>query len=101
MFALMHGNMVQLPFAFIAGFALAYVVIATDSIWYTIFIHMSNNSISVIQSFIFGDCEAELAILIPIFAFVLGIASTIIHFQKRVADTTCKKQNKYSDQSGG
>lgn len=85
MFALMHGNMVQLPFAFIAGFALAYVVIATDSIWPAIFIHMGNNSISVIQSFILEDYpEAELFILIPIFAFiVLGIASTIILFSKK------------------
>ena len=32
-FALMHGNMVQIPFAFIAGLAIGYAVIATGSMW--------------------------------------------------------------------
>lgn len=49
-FALMHGNLVQAPFAFIAGIGLGYAVIASGSLWTGILIHLLNNSISVIQT---------------------------------------------------
>lgn len=46
-FALMHGNMVQIPFAFIAGIAFGYIVIKTGTLWSSIIIHFINNSIAV------------------------------------------------------
>ena len=49
-FALMHGNLVQAPFAFIAGIGLGYAVIASGSLWTGILVHLLNNSISVIQT---------------------------------------------------
>jgi membrane protease YdiL (CAAX protease family) len=45
-FALMHGNLVQAPFALIAGFALSYFSIKTGTVWTGIAIHASNNLIS-------------------------------------------------------
>ncbi|MBQ7294590.1 MAG: CPBP family intramembrane metalloprotease [Clostridia bacterium] len=47
MFAAMHGNLVQAPFALIAGFAIGYFSIKTGSIWTGIAIHALNNGISV------------------------------------------------------
>lgn len=47
-FAIMHGNMVQIPFAFIAGLAFGYFVIRTKSLWTSITIHFLNNFYSVI-----------------------------------------------------
>lgn len=47
MFAAMHGNLVQAPFALIAGFAIGYFSIKTGSIWTGIVIHALNNGISV------------------------------------------------------
>lgn len=49
-FALAHGNMVQIPFAFIAGLALGYFQIATGSIWTGVAIHFLNNGIATVIS---------------------------------------------------
>ncbi len=54
-FAVLHGNMVQIPFAFIAGIALGYFCIKTKSIWTGVTIHFFNNLISVI----FSICSAD------------------------------------------
>lgn len=49
-FAILHGNMVQIPFAFIAGIALGYFCIKTKSIWTSVTIHFLNNLFSVIST---------------------------------------------------
>lgn len=49
-FAILHGNMVQIPFSFIAGIALGYFRVRTGSIWTSITIHFLNNLTSVIFS---------------------------------------------------
>ncbi len=49
-FALMHGNMLQIPVALIGGIALGYFAIATRSIWTSVAIHFVNNLIAVIIS---------------------------------------------------
>ena len=50
-FALMHGNLIQAPFALIAGFALGYLSIKTGTIWTGIAIHAANNFISTAISY--------------------------------------------------
>ncbi len=49
-FAILHGNMVQIPFAFIVGVALGYFCIKTNSIWTSVSIHFLNNLYSVIMT---------------------------------------------------
>lgn len=51
-FALMHGNMIQIPFAFVAGIALGYFAISTGSIWTSVAIHFCNNLFSIILTVI-------------------------------------------------
>ncbi len=51
-FALMHGNLIQIPFAFIAGIAIGYLVIATGSIWTGVLIHFCNNLYSVVIQYL-------------------------------------------------
>lgn len=51
-FALMHGNMQQIPFAFVAGIGLGYFAISTGSIWTGIAIHFSNNLFAVVINII-------------------------------------------------
>ena len=51
-FALMHGNMVQIPFAFVAGIALGYFAMSTGSLWTSIAIHFANNLFAVITTVI-------------------------------------------------
>ncbi len=50
-FALMHGNLVQAPFALIAGFGLGYLSVKTGTIWTGIAIHAGNNFISTAVSY--------------------------------------------------
>ncbi len=45
-FALLHGNMVQAPFALMVGFALGFLSVKTGTIWTAVIIHLLNNSIS-------------------------------------------------------
>ncbi len=54
-FAVLHGNLIQAPFAFIAGIGLGYAVCATDSIWTGVAIHFINNLYSVAVEFMMQD----------------------------------------------
>lgn len=47
LFGLMHGNFVQIPFAFCVGLVLGFVVVKTNSLLPSILIHFFNNAISV------------------------------------------------------
>ena len=51
-FALMHGNLVQIPFAFIAGISFGYYVAATGSIWVGVLAHFLNNAYSVVLNYL-------------------------------------------------
>lgn len=80
LFAALHGNMVQIPFAFIAGLALGYFAIITNSIWTSVAIHCLNNlSATVISIYYTNHSEDDMffyaiegAILIlGVIAFIL------------------------------
>lgn len=49
-FAVIHGNLAQIPFAFGMGLAFALVTVSTKSIWPAIVAHFLNNACSVILS---------------------------------------------------
>lgn len=49
-FAVFHGNPVQILFAFMCGILLGYAAVATDSLWTGIIIHAAVNSLSCIAS---------------------------------------------------
>ena len=52
-FGFMHGNFVQIPFAFFLGLFFGYAVIKTGTIWITVIIHFINNFISVLFDYLF------------------------------------------------
>lgn len=58
-FAVLHGNLIQAPFAFIAGLGLGYAVCATGSIWTGVAIHFLNNFYSVVLEFLAEDIKDE------------------------------------------
>lgn len=80
-FALMHGNMVQAPFAFIAGIAIGYFVIATGSIWTGVLIHFANNIYSSLFSIAANNTDMNIdtpyAVIMTV-AFVLGLACCVL-----------------------
>lgn len=56
-FSIIHGNFEQIPFAFVVGLALGYVVIRANSIWAGVLLHFLNNFWAV--------CSEYLSYLIP------------------------------------
>ncbi len=44
LFGLFHSNMEQIPFAFLVGLVLGYILVRTNQIWLTIAIHFFNNA---------------------------------------------------------
>ncbi|MBR3620813.1 MAG: CPBP family intramembrane metalloprotease, partial [Clostridia bacterium] len=59
LFAILHGNLVQAPFAFIAGLGLGYICCMTGSLWPSIIIHCLNNSYSVAEELITNEVANE------------------------------------------
>ena len=49
-FGVLHGNAAQIPFALLCGLFLGYAVIATESIWTGVIIHLLINGMSAISS---------------------------------------------------
>ena len=55
LFAVLHGNLIQAPFAFIAGLGIGYAVCITGSLWRGVLIHFCNNAYSVLIEFMARD----------------------------------------------
>lgn len=88
-FAAMHGNMVQAPFALMAGIALGYLSVKTGTIWTGIIIHALNNSLSLVVYYLsesFG--EEQTAVLYSLFIYGLmglGLIS-FVYLKNKTAD---------------
>ncbi len=77
-FALMHGNMIQIPFAFIAGMAIGYIVIKTGTMWTGIAIHFLNNSMAVLSLALIDNFqEATASIILTAIYLVIFITAVI------------------------
>jgi len=51
LFALMHGNIEQIPFAFCVGLALGWLCVSTNNIWLAVAVHFCNNGMSVLLDY--------------------------------------------------
>ena len=60
LFGLMHGNLSQVPFALVVGFALGWLYIMTDNIWLPIAVHFANNAVSVLMNFLSFSLDESL-----------------------------------------
>lgn len=85
-FGVLHGNAVQIPFAFICALFIGYAVIATESLWTGIIIHALVNSMSCVSSvlmYYFDEHTANLYFYISSgVGFVAGIIALIIYLKK-------------------
>ena len=54
-FGIMHGNFQQMPFAFMVGLVLGFIVVKTDTIWLAVSVHLFNNFASVVFEYLFTD----------------------------------------------
>jgi membrane protease YdiL (CAAX protease family) len=71
-FAVIHGNLIQAPFALIAGFTIGYFTIKTGTLWTGIAIHGANNLISTVFSYLFDFYGEEKIALVYTF-FIYGL----------------------------
>ena len=78
MFGLMHGNLVQTPFAFLAGLILGYVVIKTGTLWTGIAIHLLNNSLSIVYSLLYDNGFEKAGELLSMLGTAIGAGLGII-----------------------
>ena len=61
LFALMHQNIGQLFYTFLAGLAMALMYEITGSIWCSVFFHMFNNELSVLREVLYYGKYGEAA----------------------------------------
>ncbi len=81
LFAVMHGNMVQIPYTVIGGILLGYLAVATGSLWPSIILHFINNLYSVVAISVndnFGETASLIATICMLVAFaVVGVVGVI------------------------
>lgn len=76
-FGLFHGNVLQIPFAFILGLVLGWMVIQTGSIWTAVVLHFGNNLMSVLLSYSSSGSDQQTANMINTATFVLLSAAGV------------------------
>lgn len=82
LFALVHGNLVQIPFAFLVGLVIGALVIETNSIWTGVIIHFANNFVSVCLDYAGKYVDKDILnvmylVLLSLF-IVIGILSVYV-----------------------
>lgn len=90
LFGLMHGNLVQVPFAFMVGVLLGYCTVASGTMWVGIAIHFGNNLISTLQS-VFADRYGEQTG----FAFASSVMSALMFFGVLCAFLYIRRNRKF------
>ncbi len=91
-FGLMHGNFIQIPFAFIMGLAFAVAVIKTGTIWTAIIIHFINNFLSLFMDYLTDGmtttANSVLNIMYLILFFMCGFVGIYLLHRKNELDFT-------------
>lgn len=95
-FALLHGNLIQAPFALIVGLGLGYAVCVTGSIWTSVVIHFLNNLFSVCTEFMLSDITDEVLLnrvyfMVVACLYIITLAGSvcfiILRGKKRLSST--------------
>lgn len=78
LFSMVHGNLLQIPLAFILGFLFGVVVVKTGSIWLTVLLHATINTESTLVNLLAGH-NVTLANLTYLGIAVLSILFTLTY----------------------
>lgn len=97
-FALLHGNMVQAPFALILGCIIGWLVIATDSLWTGIAIHFMNNAYAVVMSTLMEHIPEYMYMIVFLLINALGIVLGVMAFFK--FDSRYKSTETFNEPGG-
>ena len=98
-FGIFHGDVAQIPFAFICGIFFAYAVIATDSLWTGIIIHAMNNALSCISSVLMQVADEETAnaffYIVSFGGILIGVACAFIYIAMYKGGSLKQNTNPY------
>lgn len=86
LFGFMHGNLIQAPFALIAGMGLGYLSVKTGTLWTGIIIHFLNNMISLSVTYLSDIVPEEtLNVVYGALIYILMIAGifSFVIFNKK------------------
>ena len=90
-FGLMHMNPVQLPFAFIAGAAMAYGVVYCGTLRVSMTVHFVNNFISVfltaLPQFISEEAALYVEAVVTVIIFISGTCAAVWLIKHKDADS--------------
>lgn len=93
MFGLMHGSPTQFIHQFLIGFIMAYIVLLTDCIWYSIIFHFINNFTVIVYEYAYVHTGATYTI--PLWAYfvmfiigLIGLCVLLFIFTKRAVKNT-------------
>lgn len=82
LFAFMHGNLVQIPFAFVGGVFFAFITVKTNSLLPAMIIHFFNNFLSCVLEIVGTFCDDYtyniFALLLFTFVFLAGIFAFVM-----------------------
>ncbi len=106
LFGLMHGNFDQMPFAFMVGLVLGYIVVKTGSLWIAVAVHAANNFISVAFEYLLAGLSQNsqnliysLYLMAALTAGVIGAALLTdkdgFKFQKSDTESSLKQKFKW------
>jgi len=72
LFGLMHGNLVQAPFAFVVGLGLGYITVVSGSMWPAITVHFLNNFLAtVLNEFMSGMAPSLFTLANIVYALLM------------------------------
>ena len=93
-FGVMHGNLIQAPFAFMVGACFAFLAIKCDSLWIGVILHFLNNGFSVVMSYLQGSMkEAYFNLLYYIIIGAVALAGIICFVVLLLTDKTFFKKS--------
>ena len=80
LFGMMHGGIIQVPFAFIAGLAFGFIALRTGSIWPSVVLHFLNNAYATCTQYgeLFAKTEtgaAQFSITLQMTLLLLALAA--------------------------
>ena len=80
LFGLMHGNIVQIPFAAVFGLVVGYIALATDSIIPCIIIHFLNNFVAGVEQITNQYASDRVSTVVVYGCFLLYLVLGVIGF---------------------
>jgi len=79
LFALMHGNILQIPFALIVGMTCGYLVVRTGRIWPAMMLHFLNNFMSSLLQYagLYTSSDAQSQQMTLVVFSVIGLVGLV------------------------